>query len=136
MAAKELYDYLSDKTADFIDRILTVSPQGVVEEESSHDGVIHIAGDGSEERINFGASSTFWLKMNWNILSEDDSSTIFDFYNDASKANGCNRSILLQYGDGHTYVVRFDCTLTRVGPKASMYRYQNVRFKVLGRVAD
>jgi hypothetical protein len=136
MAAKELYDYLSTVTPDYSLSTLSVSPQGNVAEESSKDCAIHIGSDGSEERVSFGSSSIFHLTVNWNILSEDDSTTIFDFYNDSSKANGKNRSFKFTYGDGHTYVVRFDCTLPRVGPKSTMYRFQGVRLRVLGRVAD
>ena len=135
MSASELYDFLSTISADY-NSTLSITPQGIVTEESSKNHAIHIGADGSEERISFNTSSIFYVTMGWNILSEANSGTIHDFYNDASKANGCQRSFKLTYGDGHTYVARFDSPLPRAGQAVSRYGIQGVRFKILGRIAD
>ena len=136
MANAEMYDYLSTIAADYSSTTLSISPQGVVQEESSKGQAIHVGVDGSEERISFSTTSIFYLTVSWNVLSETDSGTIFDFYNDSAKANGKQRSFQLTYGDGHTYVVRFDTSLPRAGQHPSRYGLTNVRFRVLGRIAD
>ena len=135
MAASEMYDFLSTISADY-NSTLGISPQGEIEEESAKSGIIHYGVDGSEERINFNTSSIFYISIQWNILSESDAGTIFDWYNDSAKANGMQKSFKYNYGDGHTYVVRFDSKLPRRGQAVSRYGLPNIRLKVLGRIAD
>ena len=135
MAASEMYDFLSTITPDY-NAAIGITPKGTVSEESQKNAVIHIGADGSEERISFGTTPVFFITIGWNVLSEADAGTIFDWYNDAAKANGMQRSFKYAYGDGHTYVVRFDSTLTRSGRKLSIYGISGVRLKVLGRIAD
>jgi len=134
ISAKEMYDYLSVVTPDYSAE-LGIPPQGVVTEESQKNQIIHLGVDGSEERISFNTSPIFYITIGWNALSESDSGTIFDFYNDVSKANGIQRSFKYTYGDGHTYVVRFDSKLTRSGRLVSQYGIQGIRLKVLGKVS-
>jgi len=135
MAASEMYDFLSTITPDY-NAAIGITPKGTVSDESQKSGVIHIGSDGSEERISFGTASIFFITIGWNVLSESDAGTIFDWYNDAAKANGMQRSFKYAFGDGHTYVVRFDSTLTRSGRNLSSYGISGVRLKVLGRIAD
>jgi hypothetical protein len=130
-----MYDYLSTITPDY-NAAIGIAPQGDVTEESSKNHVIHVGADGSEERISFNTSSIFYITIGWNILSESNSGVIFDWYNDAAKANGCQRSFKYAYGDGHTYVVRFDSNLSRAGSAMSRLGLPDVRLKVLGRIAD
>lgn len=133
MAAFEMYDFLSTATPDY-DQTLPIPPQGTVTEESQKNQVIHLGVDGSEERISFNTTPIFFINIGWNALSEADSGTVFDWYNDTAKANAMQRSFKYAYGDGHTYVVRFDCKLTRSGRLVSQYGIQGVRLKVLGKV--
>ena len=130
-----MYDYLATVTPDY-NYAIGIVPQGNVTEESDKNGAIHLGADGSEERISFGLGSIFYITIGWNVLSAADSGTIFDFYNDYAKANGRQRSFKYAYGDGHTYCVRFDCTLPRSGQALSRLGIQGVRMKVLGRIAD
>ncbi len=130
-----MYDRLSAVTADY-NYTLTIPPQGTVSEESQKNGIAHVGADGSEERISYGTVPIFSITIGWNILSESNSGTIFDLYNDPAKANGCQRSFYITYGDGHTYTVRFDCSLPRSGSGMSRMGIQGVRLKVLGRIAD
>jgi len=130
-----MYDYLAIATPDY-NYAIGITPQGVVSEESSKNGVVHLGVDGSEERISFNTSSIFFITIGWNILSESNSGTIFDWYNDPAKANGCQRSFKYAFGDGHTYVVRFDCNLPRTGTGMSRMSLPNIRMKILGRIAD
>lgn len=135
MAAAEMYDYLTTISPDY-NYTLTIKPHGEVSEVSNKNQKIHIGVDGSEERISFNTTSIFYISWKWNILSESDSGTIMDLYNDATKANGCQRSFKLTYGDGHAYVVRFDCDLSRVGQAVSRYGLPGIKVKILGRIAD
>jgi len=135
MAASEIYDFVSTISPDY-NAAIGITPQGVVSMESAKSGAIHMGADGSEERIAFGTTSIFYITIGWNILSESNSGTIFDFYNDPAKANGMQRSFKYAYGDGHTYVVRFDCKLTRSGSGMSRLGLPGVRLKVHGRIAD
>ena len=135
MASKEMYDFLSAVTPDY-NYALGIPPQGTVSEESQKNQVIHIGVDGSEERISFNTNPIYFITIGWNSLSESDSGTVFDFYNDPVKANGMQRSFKYSYGDGHTYVVRFDCALTRSGRLVSSYGISGVRLKVLGKITD
>jgi len=135
MAAKEMYDYLSTITADY-DALLGILPQGIVTEESRKNQIVHLGVDGSEERISFNTTPIFYITIYWNSLSESDSGVIFDWYNDTVKANGIQRSFKYAYGDGHTYVVRFDSKITRSGKLVSQYGIKGVKLKVLGRISD
>jgi len=135
MSAKEVYDFVSTVTPDY-NAAIGILPQGEVTEESAKSQVIHYGVDGSEERISFGTTSIFYINIQWNLLSESNSGTIFDWYNDPAKANGCQRSFKYVWGDGHTYVCRFDCTLPRSGNAMSRMGIKNIKMKILGRIAD
>jgi len=130
-----MYDFLATITPDY-NAAIGITPQGVVSEESAKNGMVHMGADGSEERIAFGTASIFYITIGWNILSEADSGTIFDWYNDSAKANGMQRSFKYAFGDGHTYVVRFSSELSRSGQAMSRLSIQGVRLRVLGRVVD
>lgn len=135
MANKEMYDYLSDVTADYTSTTLSINPQKVFTEIGEKRTAINIGDDGSEERIALSNTSEFYITLGWdNYASESDSGTIFDFYNDSSKANGNARSIQLDLTnvDGHTYVVRFDGPIKRERAPGGVYRIKEVRMKVLG----
>ena len=135
MSAKECYDYVSTISADY-DYTLTIKPQGEIEETSPFDTICHIGVDNSEERINFGNTRTFILSWDWKLLNESDSGTIFELYNDSKKANKGLNSFYVTYGDGHTYVCRFDCALKRKGNSVNRYGINGVVLKILGRKAD
>jgi hypothetical protein len=135
ISASEIYDFVNTITADY-NYAIGITPQGVVSEESAKNGIVHMGADGSEERIAFGTASIFYITIGWNILSESNSGTIFDWYNDPAKANGMQRSFKYVFGDGHTYVVRFASDLSRVGQAVSRWGLPSIRLRVLGRIAD
>ena len=132
MAAKEIYDYFTGTVTPDYNAAIGILPQGEITEESSKSQTIHYGVDGSEERISFGTASIFYINLQWNILSESNSGTIFDFYNDPAKANGTQRSFKYAWGDGHTYIVRFDCKLPRSGSAMSRLGIKSIRMKILG----
>ena len=131
MASKEPYDYISTISAD-VDATLSIVAQGVVTEESRENTIIHIGDDESEERIILSSTPVFYVSFQWAMLSESDSGTVLDLYH--TSAQGMGKSFKWVH-DGHTYVVRFDCTLSRVGNSHHRYGSQ-VKLKILGRIAD
>lgn len=135
MAASEVYDYVSTITPDY-NYAIGILPQGEITEESSKSQVIHYGVDQSEERISFGNTSTFFINLSWNQLTESNSGTIMDWYNDPAKANGTQRSFKYAWGDGHTYCVRFDSKLPRSGNAMSRLGIKGVKLKILGRILD
>jgi hypothetical protein len=130
-----MYDYLATITADY-NSAIGITPQGVVSNDSAKPGAIHTGADGSEERIAFGTAPIFYITIGWNVLSESNSGTIFDWYNDSAKANGMQRSFKYAFGDGHVYVVRFASELSRVGQAVSRWGLPSIRLRVLGRISD
>jgi hypothetical protein len=136
MAAHEMYDYLETGQPDWDTAIITIKAKGTVTEESSKAQVIHFGVDGSEERISYGSKSAFYISWDYSQLSETDAGTIFDLYNDPLKANAKQRTFMYTHGDGHTYICRFDCNLTRKGRNMLALGFPSIRLKVLARVDD
>jgi hypothetical protein len=134
MAASEPYDFLSTITPDY-DYTLAIKAQGKITEEGFKNQTIHLADDNTEKRITLSTGSLFYIAFAWKQLTEANAGTILDLYHDPAKANGMGRSFKFAY-DGHTYVCRFDCKLTRGGNAVSRWGYPDVRFRILGRIAD
>jgi hypothetical protein len=118
MAAKEMFDYLSEATADYTATEFIIKPQIALVENSSKNQKIHEADDGSIVVTNFSTVPRFTVKLQWNGISISDSGTIFDFFNDTLKGNGMARTFYWpHYSEGtgyHTYTVRFFSDLSRV----------------------
>lgn len=132
MAQKEPYDYVATSTAD-VSTTLTLTPHGRVTEQSRENAVIHLGDDESEERIVLSSTPVFYLSWSWNVLSASDAGTILDLYH--TSAQGRGKSFQCTH-DGHTYVVRFDCDLSRTGQRNSRLSIPSVRLKILGKVED
>jgi hypothetical protein len=133
LSAKYIADYFTGTVTPDYNASMSLAAQGTISEESSKSQIIHYGVDGSEERISFGTASIFYVTYRFNQLSESDSGTVFDFYNDSAKANGTQRSFEWSHtGDSHIYCVRFDCKLTRTGNSVSRYGYPDIRLKILG----
>ena len=133
MSAKYLSDYFTGTiTADYT-TALAIKAQGEVTEEIFKNQTIHLADDGSEERVTYAAVSPM-VYVNWklNLLSESDAGTVFDHYNDPAKANGTGRTFKWTAHDGKNYVARWDCKLSRSGNALSRWGFQNLRLRVLG----
>jgi hypothetical protein len=137
MANAELYDYLSTITSD-VNQTLAIIPQGEITEEGSFTQEIHKGDDGSEERINLGSTTPeFYVTFAYKQLSESDMGTFFDLYFDSAKAFGTANSFKWsKRQDNHTYVVRFDCKLSRSGNAQSRMGASGIRLRILGRIAD
>lgn len=138
---KEMYDYI-DIVAPDVDITLgaapyEIHPQGVVAERGEKNQVIHTGDDLSEERISFSNSSHFIVTLSWEIITESESGTLIDFYYDVAKGNGTYNSFKWAHpDDGHIYVLRFDCSMERARKAHDIYGILNIKFKILGRIAD
>jgi len=137
ISATEIYDHVSTVTPDYSTAALSIKAQGTITEEGYKNQVIHLADDNTEERITLNTGSIFYVTFRWNQLSESDAGTVMDFYHDAAKANGMGSSFKWSgHGDGHTYVARFACKLSRTGNAVSRWGYPDVKLRILGRIAD
>ena len=138
MAAKEMYDYLSDATPDYSSATLTVAPQDTITERGKKNQVVHFGLDGSEERISLADESIFWLTYIFHSKSAADVGTVLDYFHDAAKGNGITRTFYLAHAtDGHVYVVRFaNLELPRTIRAASVHGIGAAEFKVIGRKPD
>ena len=133
MANFEMYDYISAATADY-DYTLVLEAQSEIREHGKKNQIVHVGLDGSEERISLSTQSVFEVIYQYKALTESDSGTIFDLYHDSAKANGIVRTFKWTRGDGHDYVVRFDCDLERIKDRARIWGFAEIKLKVTGKV--
>ena len=136
-----MYDYLDVVTPDYggdsSDAPLSLTPHNIMTELSEKNQVIHTADDNSEERISLSDDNIFSVTLSWDIITEDESGTIVDFYFDTNKGNGITRTFTWEHPtDGHTYVVRFDGKIKRQIRPASLYDIKSITLRVVGRIAD
>lgn len=133
-----MYDYLDDVTPDY-NATLVVNPQGVIYIKGGKEVEVHKTRGRTEERVILSDESMFQIKLQWSALEESEMSTIFDFYNDSSKACGKAYSFIFdmptQY-DSHSYVVRFDSSLDNFLYNYQTYGITNLLLYVLGRIAE
>lgn len=134
MAAKELYDYMSDMTADH-NYTLSVDPQAVLTENIFKNQVIVKADDGSEEILSFSSDPIPYLDIRYDILDESDAGTVYDYYMDTAKGDGVLYSFYFDHPDNHTYVVRFDGNISRQ-KRPTMFGFNAIRLRVLGRKTE
>jgi len=137
MAARELYDELSDLVADYTANTLTVEAQGEVTEEGSFKQPIYIADNYASEYIPTlaNAAKRFYVTWKINRLNASDIGTFMDFYFDTAKARGKSRTFYWQAYDGHTYTVRFDMDWSRTGDSPNRWGMPNIRMYIRGRKA-
>jgi len=135
MAAKEMYDYLSTVAPDNAETLTTPKPSDVIEEPFINQE-IHEGDDGSDEVITYDPAVIYYATVVFPKLTASDAGTILDFYLSASKGNGMAESFMWVHpSDGHTYVVKFRSDATRT-LKYTKFKFANIKFKVMGRIAD
>lgn len=135
MAAKEPYDYLSTVSAD-VDVTLNLTPHQVIVEEPDFIQEIKLGDDGSEKRIGFSSTSIWYVEVPYKRLRASDAGTLLDLWADTAKAQGRLNSFKLDYGDGHTYVVRFDSNVRRELQTAGWFGFGTIRMRMLGKIVD
>ena len=129
-----MWDFLSPSTADYTSTALNLSPQKALTEQGAKNQVVHLGDDGSEEIITLGSTTIFKVNLQWNVLSEADSGTVFNFYHSTALGNGISRSFRWVHPtDGHTYTARFDSDLSRFQKPGSIYGINQMTLKILGR---
>ncbi len=78
MAAKEMYDYLSTITPDYSTSTLSVTPQGLIQEDGDKHQVVHESDDTSEEVVSISDSSIFHCTLHFNHKSASDIGLIIE----------------------------------------------------------
>ena len=138
MAAKEIWDFLSATpvTPDY-NAVLDVTPQKVLYEVGSKNQIVQLGDDDSEAIISYSDTSIFYMRLIWEVLTESDAGTIFDWWHDPAKANGMARTFKFQdHGvtDQHTYTVRFATSnISRSIKVAQIFGFSEIRLKIKGR---
>jgi len=135
MALAEMYDYLPEMTADYavtLDNPLQV----IVKERGLKNQIINKGDDGSEERISYSDLSIFYIGVQWPNKVAASIGEIVAWYHDTTKANGMDRTFQWAHPtDGHVYVVRFNCDLTRTIRRSLIQGIPNCEFAVLGTIS-
>ena len=105
-----------------------------ITEMRSFSHAIHIADDGTEQRIAYSDEPVLFVEMEWEWLDPIDAGTVFDWYFDSAKAFGKERSFYWRHPtDGVIYVARFDMDLERnIDSITGQHGLPNVRLKILG----
>ncbi len=136
MAASEIWDYLpaTPVTADYTTTTLSLAPQNVLVEDGAKKQVVHTFDDGSQEVITLSEQSVFFVTLQWDLMNESDSGTLFNMFHNSSMGNGLARSFYWEHpSDGHTYTVVFASVLPRNIKPGLVYGFSQVRLKILGR---
>lgn len=133
IGAKEMWDYLSAVSIDKSTTLSTPTPQNILTEFGIKNQVIHLADDGSEQRINLSGQSIFHVTLQWNYLKPPDSGVIMEFWNSSNLGHGRMNSFRWDHPiDGHRYVVRFADDVTRTIMPSSLHGISEIRLKILG----
>jgi len=136
MAAKEMYDYLSEATPDS-DVTLSVNPQQTIVEESEPNQIILRGDDGvSKEIITLSNEIIFFVNLQWPKITPADAGTIMDFYFDSAKGDRMAKTFYWVHTDGHTYVASFACKFTRNLLPTTRHGIVSVRLEVVGKKLD
>lgn len=139
MPVYTMYDYLTDKLADYTTTTMSIDPQVVMAISGEKEVQINKGRGLSEERVILSDQSKFWVKLQWQALSEADHSTLFDFYHDSDKGCGTGRTFYWQptaQYDSHVYVVRFDSRWESFLRNYQTYGIGSIVLYVLGRKAE
>ena len=132
MAGNTVYDFTLATSCD-VDETLSITPQQTLIERGAKNQKIHIADDGTEERVNKSSDTQFYFVLRWNRLTAEDAGTIWDIWCDPTKANGSLNSFKWQHPtDGHVYVVRFQGDIERTLQRAQIFSFASITLKVLG----
>jgi hypothetical protein len=132
MAAKEMYDYLSNAVADN-DITVSLSPSEVIREIGEKRQEIHFGDDKSEEVVELGDGSLFHVDMKWQNISEADAGTLVDYFHSSSGWDGFAKSTYWTHPtDGHTYVIKARMALPRDINAVARHAVAGFRVKVMG----
>ncbi len=135
MAAYEMYDDLSNVTADYTST-LVIKTQKVIIEMGRKNQSIREADDNSEERVSFSDAPIWFVRLQMPSGAIADVGTILEWWGDSAKANGMARTFYWTHPtDGHDYTVRFSKDPTRsipIGFQDALHGLE-IELRVLGR---
>lgn len=135
MAAKEMYDYLSEVTADYTTIELELSSTARLPETVEKEQYLHKFSDGQRGIVTMSSTSHFQVAVQFDNLLPSDEGLIKDMYIDENKANGLARSFYWHHpSDGHVYTVKFLGPLTseREFRAYGMISVKQIQLDVLG----
>lgn len=112
--AGNMADYLSVKAPDYSTTSLELSPQDVLTETATRNQVVHEMDDGTKEVISLSENNIFTVTLSWEVLTEEEADTLFDFWIDSDKANGYANTFKWEHPtDSHIYVARFASDISK-----------------------
>ena len=127
-----MYDHLPEVAADYAST-LSEALQVVLSERGLKNQFVNLGDDGSEERISLSSDSIYYVSVQWPCKTAADIGVITDWYHDTTKANGIARTFQWAHPtDGHIYVARFNCDITRTIRRGGTHGVPNCEFKVSG----
>ncbi|MCL6584672.1 MAG: hypothetical protein K6U11_13705 [bacterium] len=138
MSIITMYDYLPNATPDYTGT-LSVDPQEIMVISGEKSIEIHRGIGIAEERVIFSTQTRFQVRLQWQVLSEADHSTLFDFYHNYAKGCGMGRTFYWQppaQYDNHTYVVRFDSPWESFLRNYKIYGVASLVLVVLGKKTE
>lgn len=130
-----MWQYLSAVAADYTTTTLSVTPQVIMDEDGNKRQIVHEADDGTVTVVSLSADTVFDVSLQWDTITPANATAIMDFYHDAAKANGQERTFYWEHPlDGCTYTVRFMCKLDRIysTKQPGFRRIKKVTFRVVG----
>ena len=108
-----MYNYLSNKVADYTAATLSVTPTTVLPQVGYKSQIAHELDDGSVSVVGVSTSSFFDVTLRWEYISNSDHATLIDFWHSETKGAGMRRTFYWDHPiDGHTYTARFMSNLT------------------------
>ena len=134
MAQYELYDYIDTVVPD-VDILLSVSPQAILKTNVSKNQIVKKADDGSREVLSFSSDPIPYFFIRYDLLDDEDKSTIFDIYMDPDKADGMLHSFKFLSSDNHTYVCSFETDIELLQTPTS-FGFSVIKLYVEGKIED
>jgi len=128
-----LKDYLSQKTADYTAEQLSIKPQRAMTVSPVQNQNLLKADDGSVTPVELHSNNYFDIQLQWDVLSEADANTIFDFYMNSSKANRKMNTFEWPHPiEDNTYIARFMSNIQRDIKPGNIYSIAQITLRVEG----
>lgn len=128
-------DYLITKEADYISEELAIVPQGTLDDTADKIQSVYESDNGSVNVVSFSNDNFFSIKLQWDLLTLEETEFIQSLWLSANKANGRERTFYWVHpSDGYTYTVRFMSPLSRVqeGNISSFRTISSITLRVEG----
>lgn len=128
-------DYLITKEADYISEELAIVPQRTLNDTADKIQNVYESDNGSVNVVSFSNDNFFSIKLQWDLLTLEETEFIQSLWLSANKANGRERTFYwIHPSDGYTYTVRFMSPLSRVqeGNISSFRTISSITLRVEG----